>query len=133
MRLESPISPASADFKANREHHARLASDLEARLAAAREGGGAKAAEYQKKQGKMLARERVQNLLDPGTSLLELSPLAGHELYKDQAPAGGMVTGVGQVAGRTCLIIANDQTVKGGTYYPITVKKHVRAQEIAQD
>ncbi len=131
MRLESTISPSSADFRTNQDHHARLAKELEERLATSAAGGGAKASDYQKKQGKMLARERVQGLIDPGSQFLELSALAGFDLYEDQVPAAGMVTGIGIVSGRPCAIVANDQTVKGGTYYPITVKKHLRLQEVA--
>ncbi len=132
MKLTSQIHTSSADFKQNRATHEKIAAELQAKLQVAAEGGGAKAAEYQKSQGKMLPRERVQKLIDPGSEFLELSQLAGEGLYDDQVPAGGIVTGVGQVSGRTCLIVANDQTVKGGTYYPITVKKHLRAQEIAE-
>ena len=132
MQLKSQIEAGSADFRQNQEFHARLAADLAQREAAAQAGGGDKAQAYQKSQGKMLARERIQALIDPDTRFLELSTLAGFELYDDTVASGGIVTGIGQVSGRTCLIVANDQTVKGGTYYPITVKKHLRAQEIAQ-
>ncbi len=132
MKLTSTISPTSKDFLANQEFHAKAVAELNARLTAAATGGGAKAADYQKNQGKMLARERIGALIDQGTEFLELSQLAGEGLYEDQVPSGGIVTGIGQVSGRTCLIVANDQTVKGGTYYPITVKKHLRAQEIAE-
>ncbi len=131
MKLTSQIQTGSAEFKQNQAHHEKLASELKEREALAASGGGEKAAAYQRQQGKMLARERVAALIDPGSRFLELSQLAGFDLYEDQVPAGGMVTGIGQVAGRTCVIVANDQTVKGGTYYPITVKKHLRAQEVA--
>ncbi|KAL9633173.1 MAG: hypothetical protein Q9164_004861 [Protoblastenia rupestris] len=99
------------------------------------EGGGpAKAKEKHIARGKMLVRDRITALLDPGSPFLELSTLAGHELYPgEDVPAGGIVTGVGTVEGRQCMIVANDSTVKGGTYYPITVKKHLRAQAIAQE
>lgn len=95
-------------------------------------GGPQKARDKHIQRGKMLARDRVMALIDPGSSFLELSPLAGHEVYDEEIPAGGIITGVGSVEGVTCIIVANDATVKGGTYYPITVKKHLRAQEIAQ-
>ena len=95
------------------------------------EGGGPRARALHTARGKMLARQRVEALLDPGSPFLELSPLAGHDLYGDEAvPSGGVVTGVGSVSGRLVMIVANDATVKGGTYYPITVKKHLRAQEV---
>lgn len=132
MKLKSQISTSSDEYKNNRAHHARTAEDLKAKLDLAAAGGGPKARDYQKSQGKMLARERIQALVDPGSGFLELSQLAGIGLYEDDVPAGGMVTGIGVVSGRPCAIMANDQTVKGGTYYPITVKKHLRLQEIAQ-
>jgi 3-methylcrotonyl-CoA carboxylase beta subunit len=97
-------------------------------------GGPAKAREKHLARKKMLPRDRVTALVDPGTTFLELSPLAGHELYPEaDVPAGGIITGIGVVEGVTCVIVANDSTVKGGTYYPITVKKHLRAQAIAQE
>lgn len=133
MKITSSISTASADFKANQAAHAEAAAQLSRRIADAEAGGGSKAIAYQHQQGKMLARERVRGLIDDGTSFLELSPLAGYGLYEDDVPAGGIVTGIGMVSGRTCMIVANDQTVKGGTYYPITVKKHLRAQQIAEE
>ena len=133
MKLPSNISPTSAEYRLNYAHHEKLAADLKDRLEKNRQGGGAKAADYQKKQGKLLARERIHGLIDPGSGFLELAALAGHELYDDPVPGGGMVTGVGLVHGKACMIVANDQTVKGGTYYPITVKKHLRAQEIAAE
>lgn len=99
-----------------------------------RQGGPQKAREKHIARKKMLPRDRVTALIDPGTSFLELSPLAGHELYEgEDVPAGGIITGVGVVEGVTCMIVANDSTVKGGTYYPITVKKHLRAQAIAEE
>src|SRR4051794_21839661 len=131
MKLTSTISTSSSDYQANRERYERAARELREKLAGAATGGGAKAQEYQRSLGKMLARERIAGLIDEGTELLELSPLAGDSLYEDDVPGGGLVTGVGLVSGRSCMIVANDQTVKGGTYYPITVKKHLRAQEIA--
>jgi acetyl-CoA carboxylase carboxyltransferase component len=131
MKIVSTINTKSADFKNNYDSHLKASSELASRLSVAQAGGGTKAQEYQRSQGKMLARERIAALIDEGTSFLELSTLAGEGLYEDQVPSGGIVTGIGQVSGRTCVIVANDQTVKGGTYYPITVKKHLRAQKIA--
>src|ERR1041385_6979206 len=130
-RLESHLDTHSAEFKANAEHHRALADDLRRRLAAVKEGGGADAMKKHTSRGKLFVRERVERLLDPGTAFLELSPLAANGLYGDEAPCAGLVTGIGRVHGRHVMVVANDATVKGGTYYPMTVKKHVRAQEIA--
>jgi 3-methylcrotonyl-CoA carboxylase beta subunit len=110
--------------------HLELIGELERRLARARAGGGERARERHVARGKLLVRERVERLCDPGTPLLELAPLAAEDLYGGEAPAAGIVTGVGSVAGRHCVVVANDATVKGGTYYPMTVKKHLRAQEV---
>jgi 3-methylcrotonyl-CoA carboxylase beta subunit/propionyl-CoA carboxylase len=110
---------------------AALVAELDERVAKAREGGGPKYLERHRQQGKLPARDRISQLIDPGTPFLELSPLAAYGLYEDEAPAAGIVTGIGRVSGREVVIVANDATVKGGTYYPITVKKHVRAQQIA--
>src|SRR5713226_2587002 len=109
----------------------RLVTELRERLAKARLGGPDRARERHTKAGKLLPRERVERLLDPGTAFLELSPLAAFGMYDDEAPGAGMITGLGRVSGTTCVIVANDATVKGGSYYPLTVKKHLRAQEIA--
>ena len=106
--------------------------DLRARLETARQGGSESARKKHLDRGKLLARDRVDQLLDPGSPFLELSPLAATEMYDDAVPSAGIITGVGRVSGRECMIVANDATVKGGTYYPITVKKHLRAQEIAR-
>jgi hypothetical protein len=107
---------------------------LDALTKKVQQGGSAKAREKHLARKKMLPRDRVTALIDPGTTFLELSPLAGHELYPEaEVPAGGVVAGVGVVEGVTCMIVANDSTVKGGTYYPITVKKHLRAQAVAQE
>src|SRR5256885_6527277 len=130
-RLESHLDVKSAEFKQNAAHHRALVAELRARLARVREGGGADQVARHKKRGKLTARERVEGLLDPGTAFLELSPLAAFGLYQDEAPGAGMITGVGRVSGNVCVIVANDATVKGGSYYPLTVKKHLRAQEIA--
>src|SRR5919206_479154 len=115
----------------HREGHLELIAELEERLERVRGGGGPRARERHHARGKLLARERVELLTDPGSPFLELSPLAAEELYDGAAPSAGIVTGVGVVHGRRCVIVANDATVKGGTYYPITVKKHLRAQEVA--
>jgi acetyl-CoA carboxylase carboxyltransferase component len=129
--LASHLDTESEDFRANRERLAALVAELNERLKIARQGGGTKYLERHVEQGKMPPRERIAALLDPGTPLLELSPLAANGMYDDEAPAAGIITGLGRIQGRECLIIANDATVKGGTYFPITVKKHLRAQEIA--
>ena len=114
-----------------REKHLALIAELEAELERVRGGGGEKSVERHRGRGKLTARERVAGLCDPGTPFLELSPLAAHGMYDDAAPGAGIVTGVGTVSGRRCVVVANDATVKGGTYYPVTVKKHLRAQEVA--
>jgi 3-methylcrotonyl-CoA carboxylase beta subunit len=121
----------STTVESAREKHLALIAELEAELERVRAGGGAKAVERHRGRGKLTARERVEGLCDPGTPFLELSPLAAHGLYDGEAPGAGIVTGVGIVRGRRCAIVANDATVKGGTYYPVTVKKHLRAQEVA--
>jgi acetyl-CoA carboxylase carboxyltransferase component len=130
-RLPTHVDPASEDFRRNRDRMIALVAELRARTAEARLGGGEKYVERHRAQGKLPVRERIDKLLDPGSPFLELSPLAAWDLYDNGAPAAGIVTGVGRVSGREVLIVANDATVKGGTYYPLTVKKHVRAQEIA--
>ncbi|HHY56970.1 MAG TPA: methylcrotonoyl-CoA carboxylase [Chloroflexi bacterium] len=129
--LDSRIDPNSPEFAANAAFHRALAAELRARLAQARRGGDEKAQRRHAEQGKLFVRERIDRLLDPGSPFLELSPLAAWELYDGDAPGAGIVTGIGRVAGRECMIVANDATVKGGTYYPMTVKKHLRAQQIA--
>jgi 3-methylcrotonyl-CoA carboxylase beta subunit len=113
--------------------HAVLVADLRERLATARLGGPARARQRHVERGKLLPRDRVDSLVDPSSPFLELSPLAATGMYGDEAPAAGIITGIGRVAGRECVIVANDATVKGGTYYPMTVKKHLRAQEVALD
>jgi acetyl-CoA carboxylase carboxyltransferase component len=129
--LETHVDPASPIFRANHERMAALVSELVERRTAARQGGGAKYLERHQAQGKLPVRERIDVLLDAGSPFLELSPLAAWDVYDSDAPAAGIVTGIGRVSGREVLIVANDATVKGGTYYPLTVKKHVRAQEVA--
>jgi 3-methylcrotonyl-CoA carboxylase beta subunit len=129
--LRSTASPGSDEFRANLEVNEGLVADLRARLDRVARGGGERARERHVGRGKLLPRERVDRLLDPGTPLLELSALAAHGLYDGEAPGAGIITGIGRVSGRECVVVANDATVKGGTYYPMTVKKHLRAQEIA--
>src|SRR5688572_12731098 len=129
--LETHIDRASDLFKANAEQMGRLVADLRERVSRAQQGGGPKYVERHREQGKLPVRERIERLVDPGTPFLELSPLAAFDMYNNEAPAAGIVTGIGRVSGREVAIVANDATVKGGTYYPMTVKKHVRAQQIA--
>jgi 3-methylcrotonyl-CoA carboxylase beta subunit len=115
----------------NREAHLQLVAELRTKLAAAALGGPERARERHVARGKLLPRDRVDGLLDPGSPLLEIAPLAANGMYDDDSPAAGIITGIGRISGRECMIVANDATVKGGTYYPVTVKKHLRAQEIA--
>jgi len=129
--LTSRIKTDAPEYRANRERLQALVAELGERHARVREGGGAKYLERHRQQGKLPARERIAQLIDPGTPFLELSALAAWDVYDDDAPSAGIVTGIGRVSGREVIIVANDATVKGGTYYPITVKKHVRAQQIA--
>src|SRR5512145_265594 len=129
--LESHLDVQSEEFKANAAHHRALADDLRRRLEQVRGGGGAEAVKRHTSRNKLFVRDRVERLLDPGTAFLELSPLAANGMYDDEAPGAGLVTGIGRIEGTTCVVVANDATVKGGTYYPMTVKKHLRAQEIA--
>lgn len=131
--LESKLSPRAADFQANADKMRALVADLRDKVAKAALGGGDKARAKHAARGKLLPRERIDLLLDPGAPFLELSQLAAFGMYDDDAPGAGLISGIGRVAGVDCLIIANDATVKGGTYYPMTVKKHLRAQEIARD
>ncbi|CAL9462196.1 carboxyl transferase domain-containing protein [Streptomyces levis] len=131
--LTSAADPASEAFRANEEAHRTLVEELRAKLAAAARGGGEKARARHTARGKLLPRDRVDTLLDPGSPFLELAPLAADGLYEGQAPAAGVIAGIGRVSGRETVIVANDATVKGGTYYPMTVKKHLRAQEVALD
>ncbi len=130
-RLVSHLDPTAGEFVRNRERMQELVEQLRAELERARTGGGPDAIARHRERDKLLARERVERLLDPGAAFLELSPLAAHDLYDGDAPGAGIVTGIGPVCGTPCVIVANDATVKGGTYYPMTVKKHLRAQEIA--
>jgi len=131
--LDTQIDPRSAEFAANAQAMQALVDDLRARLAQAAQGGGEAARAKHTARGKLLPRERVAQLLDPGSPFLELSPLAALGMYDDAAPGAGIITGIGRVSGRPCVIVCNDATVKGGTYYPMTVKKHLRAQEVARE
>jgi 3-methylcrotonyl-CoA carboxylase beta subunit len=129
--LGTTANPGSEEYRANLEANQGLVDDLLATQARLALGGGERARERHAARGKLLPRERVDRLLDPGAPFLELSPLAALGLYDDAAPGAGIITGIGRVSGRECVIVANDATVKGGTYYPMTVKKHLRAQEVA--
>ncbi|MFT3741791.1 MAG: carboxyl transferase domain-containing protein [Gammaproteobacteria bacterium] len=131
--LTTAINPQSSLFQQNFQAMQQCAADLRSKVAETAAGGPEKARQRHLQQGKLLVRQRIDYLLDPGSPWLELSQLAGYELYDEPVPAGGVVAGIGQVMGKECMIIANDATVKGGTYYPITVKKHLRAQEIAAE
>ncbi|MEJ2802640.1 carboxyl transferase domain-containing protein [Comamonadaceae bacterium PP-2] len=131
-KLETKLNVRSAEFKANAQAMQVLVEDLRLQCERVAQGGGEQARAKHLARGKLLPRERVQQLLDPGSPFLELSPLAAHAMYGGDAPGAGVITGIGRVAGVDCVIVCNDATVKGGTYYPLTVKKHLRAQEIAQ-
>jgi 3-methylcrotonyl-CoA carboxylase beta subunit len=130
---ETAIDRRAPEFRANEEAMRALVADLAATLAKIREGGEAAARRRHLARGKLLPRERVRRLLDPGAPFLELSALAAHGMYDGEVPAAGIVTGIGRIMGQECVVVANDATVKGGTYFPMTVKKHLRAQEIAGD
>jgi len=129
--LASQIDPRSPEFQASSAQLRSVVDDLHKELARSAEGGGAKAREKHTARGKLLPRERIRALLDPGSPFLELSPLAAYGMYEDAAPAAGVITGIGRVHGIEVVVVANDATVKGGTYFPMTVKKHLRAQEVA--
>ena len=139
--LPTHLDPHSDEFQQNAAHHRALAKELKERLARVRQGGGEKYRKRHEEQGKLFVRERIERLLDPGSPFLELSALAAWDLYEDRrssgedqaAPAAGVVTGIGRVSGREVLIVANDAAVKGGSYFPMTVKKHLRAQQIAEE
>ncbi|SEJ32712.1 3-methylcrotonyl-CoA carboxylase beta subunit [Sphingomonas sp. OV641] len=130
--LTTALSPADATFQANAAHNRALAEQLRADVAHAALGGNAKSRERHTARGKLLPRDRVERLLDPGSPLLEIGQLAAHDVYGEDIPGAGLITAIGRVSGRQCMIVCNDATVKGGTYYPLTVKKHLRAQEIAE-
>jgi acetyl-CoA carboxylase carboxyltransferase component len=129
--LQSRLDAKSQQYLDNLRHQQALAEDLRAQLKKIRQGGSEKARALHHKRGKMLARERIERLLDPDTPFLELSPMAAFGMHDGEVPSGGILTGIGRITGRECVIVANDATVKGGTYYPETIKKHIRAQEIA--
>ena len=131
--LTSKLDRESPDAKARFEHNKALAAELRAHVAKAALGGSERARERHTSRGKLLPRERVERLLDPGSPFLEIGQLAANRLYDDEVPGAGLIGGIGRVSGRQVMIVANDATVKGGTYYPLTVKKHLRAQEIAQE
>ncbi|EHA46517.1 methylcrotonoyl-CoA carboxylase subunit beta [Pyricularia oryzae 70-15] len=133
-RIETNVDPTSPEFRENEASMAELMTRLDTLTRKAQQGGNAKAKEKHIARGKMLPRDRIAALIDPGSSFMELSALAAHEVYPEaDVPAAGIITGVGVVEGVTCMIVANDSTVKGGTYYPMTVKKHLRAQAVAQE
>jgi len=129
--IESHLDVRSDEFKANAAHHRALAAELKRHLARIKAGGEPDQVTRHRSRGKLFVRDRIEKLLDPATAFLELSPLAAHGLYDGEAPCAGIVTGIGVVHGRQVMVVANDATVKGGTYFPLTVKKHVRAQEVA--
>ena len=132
-KIISKINPRSPEFIENAAHMQVQVDDLKVKLAAIKLGGGERSRERHLSRGKLLPRDRVYALLDSGSAFLELSQLAAYEVYDDNVPAAGIITGIGRVGGQECIIVANDATVKGGTYYPLTVKKHLRAQTIAQE
>ena len=132
-QIDSAVNPRSEEFAENAEHMQTLVDDLRQHVARVAQGGGERYQQRHKSRGKLLVRERIDALLDPGAPFLEFSQLAAFDMYgKDDVPAAGLVTGIGRVSGQECVIVANDATVKGGTYYPVSVKKHLRAQDIAQ-
>jgi 3-methylcrotonyl-CoA carboxylase beta subunit len=130
-KIATQINPQDDTYKSNQALMEQQIEILTEKLARIQQGGSESARQRHLEQGKLLVRDRIDALLDPSSPFLELSPLAGDQLYEEDVPAGGLITGIGQIAGQECMIVANDATVKGGTYYPITVKKHLRAQEIA--
>src|SRR5918911_1198839 len=130
--LTSQLDRTTDDFSRRHERMAQLVAELRERTTQVARGGGEKAVERHRSRGKLTARERVDRLVDPDAAFLELNALAAWDVYDGQAPSAGIVTGIGVVEGRECVIVANDATVKGGTYFPLTVKKHLRAQEVAR-
>ncbi|MDE3112958.1 MAG: methylcrotonoyl-CoA carboxylase, partial [Chloroflexota bacterium] len=131
--LRSSFDRSSEQAKRGHEHMTKLVADLRQRLERVRRGGPERHRERHVRAGRLLVRDRIERLLDPGTPFLELSALAAWGIYDDEAPSAGIVTGIGRVSGTECVIVANDATVKGGSYFPLTVKKHLRAQEIARE
>ncbi len=132
-KIVSKLNPRSADFIENAQHMQQQVDDLKQKLDQVKQGGGERSRERHLSRGKLLPRDRVDQLLDNGSAFLELSQLAAYDVYKDDVPSAGIITGIGRVGGQECVIVANDATVKGGTYYPLTVKKHLRAQTIAME
>lgn len=133
-RLQTNVDPSSDEYRENERQMGEVTARLAELTRKMQRGGPDKAREKHLARNKMLPRHRITALIDPGTTFMELSPMAGYELYPEaEVPAGGIITGVGVVEGVRCVIVANDSTVKGGTYYPITVKKHLRAQAVAQE
>ncbi len=130
--IKSRLNPRSDGFRRNAEAMAALVADLRTEVGRASQGGDERARQRHTARGKLLPRDRLDHLLDPGAPFLELSQLAAHGMYGGEVPAAGIITGIGRIAGRECVVVVNDATVKGGTYYPITVKKHLRAQEVAR-
>jgi len=130
--IQSKANVRSEEFASNSKHMQGLVDDLSLRIEEVRNGGGEKSQQRHVERGKLLARDRINALIDPGSPFLELSQLAAYQVYADSVPAAGIISGIGRVAGQECIIVANDATVKGGTYYPISVKKHLRAQTIAE-
>ena len=129
--LKSQLNPRSADFLGNAARMKALVADLREKVGRVTLGGDEASRKRHVTRGKMLPRERVRSLLDPGSPFLEIGQLAAYGMYGDEAPGAGIITGIGRITGRECAIVANDATVKGGTYFPVTVKKHLRMQEIA--
>jgi 3-methylcrotonyl-CoA carboxylase beta subunit len=132
-RIQSRLDTRSAEFKANAERTRALVEDLRTQVQAVELGGGERSRKRHLDRGKLLPRDRIKALLDPGAPFLEFSQLAAHGMYGGEVPAAGIITGIGRIGGRECVVVCNDATVKGGTYYPITVKKHLRAQDIARE
>ncbi|MBV8792293.1 MAG: methylcrotonoyl-CoA carboxylase, partial [Pseudolabrys sp.] len=131
--ISSKIAAGTAEFEANAQAMRALVADLQAKRAEAAQGGPERSRERHLSRGKLLPRQRVMNLIDPGSPFLELSPLAANGMYEDAIHGASLITGIGRIEGHECVIVCNDSTIKGGTYYPMTVKKHLRAQEIARE
>jgi 3-methylcrotonyl-CoA carboxylase beta subunit len=131
--LKSALAVASPEYERNAKKMNLAVEDLRVKVAQIQSGGGPNAQQRHTSRGKMLPRDRVEKLLDPGTPFLELSQFAAYEVYEEPVPSAGVITGIGRIAGRECGVVANDATVKGGTYFPLTVKKHLRAQEVARE
>ena len=130
--IESKLDPSSDDYRDNHEYMTALVADLHDKVDTLLQGGGPKLIEKHRQRGKLFVRDRIEMLLDKGSAFLELSQFAAYDMYGENIPSAGIITGIGRISGQECMIIANDATVKGGTYYPVTVKKHLRAQTIAE-